>query len=393
MGAWMAGGGRVLCVLGTRPEAIKLAPLLLAARLRPHQRWRALATGQQPALTDDALADFGLVPDLRLAPIAPDPDPDVFLGRLTTALLPVLAHDRPDLVVVQGDTSSAYAGALAAAELGLPIAHVEAGLRSGDLANPWPEERNRTAIDGLAALLFAPTAAALAHLLVESQVRGAVHVTGNTGIDALLRIRAGIARTPPEAGRHLVLLTCHRRESIGARIAAICDAVRRLVAREDVAILCPVHTNPAVAATVRAMLGGEPRVALVPPLSYRETVQAMLSARLILTDSGGIQEEAATLGVPTLVLRSVTERPEGLEAGALRLVGTDPDRIVAEAARLLDDDAAHAAMARASHVYGDGRAAERILDHVDQYFSTDARDDLPLPSSPVWRRNTAPKGA
>jgi UDP-N-acetylglucosamine 2-epimerase (non-hydrolysing) len=381
---------RLLSIVGTRPEAIKIAPLALEARRRPGLRHHILATGQQDALFDDALDGFGLSPDLRLAPVLRDPDPDVMTERLDAAIRPVLAAKRPDMVLVQGDTTSAYAAAIAAHALAIPVAHVEAGLRSHDLAQPWPEERNRVAIDRLATLLFPPTADAKANLLAERDVvRGEIVVTGNTGIDALLTMRAKLPPTPPEAGPALILLTCHRRESFGGGIAAICDAVLTLAARGDVTILCPVHSNPQVADVVRAKLADHPAIVLTGALPYRETVAAMATARLILTDSGGIQEEAPALGTPTLVLRHVTERPEGLASGNLALVGTDPHRIVATATRLLDDPAAHAAMATPSFPFGTGDAAIKILDAIEQYFSSAPADVVPLRSEPLWIKDGA----
>lgn len=370
----------VLCVAGTRPEAIKLAPLLLAAADRPALDCRLCATGQHSALLDEALADFDLTADLRLPPVAHDPSPDVMVERFADAIEAMLMREPPDMVLVQGDTTSAYAGALAAYRLGIPLGHVEAGLRSHDLDHPWPEERNRVMIDRLADLLFAPTPESAANLAAEAQVvRGIRHVTGNTGIDALLAMRARLPRPYRPAGKASILLTCHRRESIGAGIEAICAAALRLADRGDVEIRCPVHPNPAVADTVRRMLGEHPAIALTGALRYRDTVAAMIEARLILTDSGGIQEEAPALGTPVLVLRGVTERPEGIASGNLRLVGTDPDRIVAEAHRLLDDPAAHAAMARPAFPFGRGDAAMKILDAIEQYFSSAGPDDHPLP--------------
>lgn len=368
---------RLLSIAGTRPEAIKLAPIALAARGRPGLAHRLLASGQHLAPFDEALAAFGLRADRRMT-VPVDPEPDIYVARLVAALAPVLAAEAPTMVLVQGDTSTAYAGALAAREAGLPIAHVEAGLRSGDLANPWPEERNRRAIDRLSTLLFAPTPEAAANLDMED-LAGAVIVTGNSGIDALLTIRDELD-PPTPGGRHRLLLTCHRRESFGAGIDAICTAALRLAARGDVSLLVQVHPNPAVSSPLRTRLAGHPAISLVPPLGYREWVAAMASARLILTDSGGIQEEAPALGVPVLVLRHVTERPEGLASGNLRLVGTDPDRIVAEAVRLIEDDDAHAAMARPAFPFGWGRAAARILDQIEQHHARHRADDPALPS-------------
>lgn len=371
---------RLLCVAGTRPEAIKLAPLLLAAANRPHLDCRLCATGQHDALFDEALADFGLTADVRLPRPLHDPSPDVMTKRFADAIEPALMVDRPDMVLVQGDTTSAYAGALAAYRLAIPLGHVEAGLRSHDFNHPWPEERNRVMIDRLADLLFAPTPESAANLEFEANaVKGRRLITGNTGIDALL---AMCSRLPPAISRSeksLILLTCHRRESIGPGIEAICTAALRLADRGDVDILCPVHPNPAVGGTVQQMLGQHPAITLTGALRYRDAVAAMAQARLILTDSGGIQEEAPALGTPVLVLREVTERPEGITSGNLRLVGTDTDRIVAEAHRLLDDPVAHATMARPEFPFGKGDASVKILDAIEQYFSSASLDDHPLP--------------
>jgi UDP-N-acetylglucosamine 2-epimerase (non-hydrolysing) len=370
----------LLCVAGTRPEAIKFAPLLLAAADRPDLDCRLCATGQHSALLDEALADFGLLADMRLPPVLHDPAPDIMVERFADAIEAMLMRERPDMVLVQGDTTSAYAGALAAYRLEIPLGHVEAGLRSHDRDHPWPEERNRVMIDRLADLLFAPTSESAANLASEGHVvRGHCLITGNTGIDALLAMRTRLPPSRPQEGKASILLTCHRRESIGPGIEAICAAALRLADRGDVAIMCPVHPNPAVAGTVHAMLAGHPAITLTGALPYRDTVAAMAGARLILTDSGGIQEEAPALGTPVLVLRDVTERPEGIASGNLRLVGTDPDRIVAEAHRLLDDPAAHAAMAQAAFPFGRGDAAMKILDAIEQYFSSGGPDDHPLP--------------
>jgi UDP-N-acetylglucosamine 2-epimerase (non-hydrolysing) len=380
----------VLSIVGTRPEAIKIAPIALEARGRPSLRHQILATGQQDALFDDALDGFGLTPDRRLPPVLHDRDPDVMTERLAAALHPALTADPPDLVLVQGDTTSAYAAAIAAHALEIPVAHVEAGLRSHDLTQPWPEERNRVMIDRLATLLFPPTDDAKANLLAERDVvTGAIIVTGNTGIDALLTMRDTLPAAPSPDGPALILLTCHRRENFAGGIAAICDAALKLAGRGDVAILCPVHSNPQVGDVVRAKLSGHPAITLTGALPYHETVAAMATARLILTDSGGIQEEAPALGTPTLVLRDVTERPEGLATGNLALVGTDTDRIVSTAARLLDDPAAHAAMARPAFPFGRGDAAIKILDAIEQYFSWPPPDVHPLRSEPLWIKDGA----
>jgi UDP-N-acetylglucosamine 2-epimerase (non-hydrolysing) len=384
---------RLLSIVGTRPEAIKLAPVAIEAARRVTVAHRILVTGQQSEWADAALAEFGLAADRRLPPIAIDPDPDITTARLADALMREFAGRRPDMVIVQGDTSSAYAGAMAAAALGLPLAHVEAGLRSGDLTQPWPEERNRIAIDALADLLFAPTADAAARLVAEPESRGQIHVTGNTVIDALFLIREALPLFVTTGGTRQILLTAHRRENFGAGLERICDAVLMLADRGDVRILCPVHGNPAVSGPLTARLGGHPAISLVPPLSYREMVAAMATSHLILTDSGGLQEEAPALGIPALVLRDTTERPEGVDSGNLRLVGTDPALIAAEAAALLDDPARHAAMARPAFPFGHGGAAIKIVDRIEQYFSSRPSREHPLPFAPVWSRDGAPKGA
>jgi UDP-N-acetylglucosamine 2-epimerase (non-hydrolysing) len=381
---------RLLGVAGTRPEAIKLAPLLLATDDRPSVQLRLLATGQHDVLFDEALATFGLKTDLRASSVLRDADPDIMIERYAAVLAPMIAAERPDMVLVQGDTNSAYAGAIAADRLGVPVGHVEAGLRSYDFGHPWPEERNRVMIDRLATLLFAPTPEAAANLDADEAVAGRIVVTGNTGIDALLAIRAGLpAPLRDSRGEAMILLTCHRRESIGTGIAAICDAALRLADRGDVRLLCPVHPNPAIGDTVRAKLGAHPAISLLGALSYRDLVAAMTSARLILTDSGGIQEEAPALGIPVLVLRNVTERPEGLATGNLALVGTDPDRIVAAASRLLDDPTEHATMAQPAFPFGNGTASVKILDAIEQYFSSGASDVHPLPFARVWTMDGA----
>ncbi len=376
---------RLLSIVGTRPEAIKIAPIALAAAMRTDIDHAILATGQHGALFDEALAEFAIQPDLRLDPVLHDSCPDVMTARFAEALGPMIAAHGPDMVLVQGDTTSALAGAIAADRLGVPIGHVESGLRSYDFDHPWPEERNRVTIDRLATLLFAPTSEACANLVAEADVvRGSVIPTGNTGIDALLTMQAQLVEPAHSPGAPaMILLTCHRRESIGAGIEAICDAALQLADRGDVIILCPVHPNPAVADTVRAQLGHHRAITLTGALRYRETVAAMSAARLILIDSGGIQEEAPALGVPVLVLRDVTERPEGLASGNLLLVGTNTARIVAAASRLLDNPAAYAAMAHHAFPFGKGDAAVKILDSIADYFCSAVANDAPLPFGAV----------
>ncbi len=355
---------RLLSVIGTRPEAIKLAPLAIAAAARPAIEHRLVATGQHEAIFAQALADFGLSIDHWLPEFAAA-TPDETVAAIRARVAQLLASDRPDLLLVQGDTSSALAAALAADDLGVPIGHVEAGLRSHDLARPWPEEGNRVAIDARATMLFAPTRNAAANLAAEPAVTGRVHITGNTGIDAFLATRRRLPPALPDPDpRRLILVTCHRRENIGEGVANICVALRRLAARGDVRIVLPLHPNPAVAGPIRLALADTPAIELVAPLSYPATIALAERAFLILSDSGGLQEEAPALGKPLLVLRDVTERPEAIATGNVRLVGTDPGRIVGEAARLLDDPDLHAAMSYPAFPFGDGNASARILDAI-----------------------------
>ena len=296
------------------------------------------------------------------------------MRKVTAAFLPLLRHP-PDLMVVQGDTSSALGAALAGFMAGVPVAHVEAGLRTYDPAQPWPEEEYRTAIDAQADLLFAPTAHAAENLAREC-VAGEVHVTGNTGIDALL---GAIAQLPPAEAKARsparILVTCHRRESWGGGIADIASALAAIAADGTARIEVILHPNPQVANRMGKLLRGTPNVELLQPCSHIELVRRMRDADLILSDSGGIQEEAPALGVPLLVLREKTERPEGIATGNMRLVGISPQRILAEARSLLSDAAALAAMARPAFPYGDGKAAPRIAALIEQWLAGDRDSD------------------
>lgn len=356
---------RVVSVAGTRPEAIKFAPLVRAFAARGDIAHVLVATGQHPKLFPEALAEFGLAADVDLA--LPNAGPDAHAAALAEALPPLLARLAPDLLLVQGDTTSAWAAAHAAKACGIAVGHVEAGLRSGDPLNPWPEERNRREIDALADLLFAPSAAALANL---AGLPGRPVLTGNTGIDALLWLRGRAAARPGPTDHRLVLVTCHRRESI-ARLDDVAAALLALARREDVRLRLPLHPNPALAPLERA-LAGHPRIFVEPALGYADLVGLLAAADLLLTDSGGLQEEAPALGLPALVLRETSERPEVIASGNARLVGLDPARIVAEAARLLDDPAARAAMARPAFPYGRGDAAERTVAAILAWAETRA---------------------
>lgn len=288
-------------------------------------------------------------------------------------MLPLVA-DEPDLILVQGDTSSALGGALAGFAAGVPVGHVEAGLRTGDPALPWPEEEYRTRIDARAELLFAPTDLAALNLACE-RVPGEVHVTGNTGIDALLEVEARLPAAECHRSAPRLLVTCHRRESWGAGLASIAAAMIALAHDGNVEIRFVLHPNPAVAGPMREALSGAPRIRLEDPCSHSELVRKMRDSDLILSDSGGIQEEAPALGVPLLVLREKTERPEGIATGNMRLVGTATDLIVTETRRLLDDPAERAQMGRRAFPYGDGHAAPRIAGHIDRWLrSRDVRE-------------------
>lgn len=353
-----AGGGRVrpvLVVLGTRPEAVKLAPVVAALRRRG-RRVLVASTGQHRALLDGALAAFGLRPDADLRLMRPGQDHTDLTARVLTGLTPLLGRWRPALTLVQGDTTTAAAAALASFQAGVPVGHVEAGLRSRDPSDPFPEEGNRILADHLSVLRFAPTPAALANLRREGLGGRWSAVTGNTAVDA---VRWAAARAPRrESG--CLLATLHRRESFGAPLAGMLGALRRLaVRRTDARVVFVVHPNPAVRRAARA-LAPHPRLSLLPPLPYLDFVGLLAGCRLLVTDSGGLQEEAAALGRPVLVARDVTERPELLAAGGGRLIGRLPARIVREAERLLGDPRAWGRMSTARNPFGDGRAGERI---------------------------------
>jgi UDP-N-acetylglucosamine 2-epimerase (non-hydrolysing) len=351
---------KLLAVLGTRPEAIKMAPLLLALREEKEVELRLCVTGQHREMLDPVLALFGLEADFDLDLMDGGQSLNALAGRCLGALDRVFDEAEPERILVHGDTTTAMAAAVAAFHRGLPVGHVEAGLRTGDLSQPFPEEMNRRAIDMVSDLLFAPTPGAKRNLEAEG-VTGRIFVTGNSGIDALELAHAieGVEPLPTlDSARRLVLVTGHRRESFGAGLKSICAALAELALRQDVEIVYPVHLNPAVRGPVEEALRGVPNVRLLAPLDYVPLVRLMQRAALILTDSGGIQEEAPSLGTPVLLTRDVTERPEGIEAGFARLVGTDKERIVREASAVLDGAAS---FARGPNPYGDGRASARIV--------------------------------
>jgi UDP-N-acetylglucosamine 2-epimerase (non-hydrolysing) len=354
-------------IVGTRPEAIKMAPVIRAAAMHPRCRPVVIATAQHRELLDQALGWFGIEADRDLDLMKPNQPIHSVMARGLPLLVDLLAAERPDWVLVQGDTTTSFCAALAAFYQEIPVGHVEAGLRTGNLRRPFPEEVNRRLTDALAHHCFAPTERSRANLLAEGIPSDRITITGNTGIDALLMLEheaVGAEDILAQVGRfRIVLVTAHRRESLGGPLEAICRAIRRLILENpEVAVAFPVHPNPNVRSSVYRHLNGHPRVLLLEPLEYPDLIQVMRRATLVLTDSGGLQEEAPSLGKPVLILRDVTERPEGVEAGVALMVGTDEDRIVAEASRLLRDESAYAAMARRVYLYGDGKAAERILD-------------------------------
>ena len=352
---------RLLITYGTRPEAIKLAPVVRALRREPHAAAVTIcATAQHRQLGDQAQRILGLTPDLDLNLMQAGQPLNQLTSRAFEALDGVLAETRPDWLVVQGDTTSAMVAAMAAFHRGVRVAHVEAGLRKNDLARPFPEEMIRRVVDLVADAHFAPTARAEAALIAEGVPPDRIFLTGNTVVDALLAMAAQLG--PVGAARSdEVLVTVHRRESFGAPIRQIFGAIADLAARyRRLRWVCPVHPNPEVVGPAREVLGGIAGVELVDPLDYADLVARLRRCRLVLTDSGGLQEEAPTFGTPVLVLRETTERPEGVWAGVARLVGVDRGRIVAEARRVLDDPATEARMAVARNPYGDGLAAERI---------------------------------
>ncbi len=367
---------RILSVFGTRPEAIKMAPVVLALRAKAGVDCRVCVTGQHRDMVDPVLDFFAIEPDADLAVMKADQDLTDVTGAVLLGLRRVLAEIQPDRVLVHGDTTTTFAAALAAFYARIPVGHVEAGLRSGNILAPWPEEMNRRLADGLSDLLFAPTESAAAHLRDEGVKNKNIRVTGNTVIDALFHVRDRLAsdgqlraaleqRFAAETGaKRLILVTGHRRESFGGGFERIAEALARLAQRPDVAIVYPLHPNPNVAGPMRRLLGTLPRVHLIDPVDYVAFVFLMQRADIVLTDSGGIQEEAPSLGKPVLVMRDVTERPEAVTAGTVRLVGTDATRIVGETERLLDDAEAYKEMSRAHNPYGDGQASRRIVEEL-----------------------------
>lgn len=369
---------RIAVFLGTRPEAIKLAPVIMALKQR-NADVTVCSTGQHRQMLDAALGSFQLKPDRDLQVMTEKQNLTDLLGKLLLAIRPVLHEIAPDVIVVQGDTATVMAASLAGFLENIQVAHVEAGLRTGDRRLPFPEEINRRVTGLVADYHFVPTRRARQALLDEGTAPSSLYLTGNTVVDALYWMRDRMpSNTLPDLAElpgRCVLVTAHRRESFGQPFRELCLALRDLAEKfSDIALIFPVHLNPNVRQPVHEILADHPRIRLIEPVDYPAMVRLMLQAHLILTDSGGIQEEAPALGKPVLVLREKTERPEAVAAGAVMLVGTQRERIVRQASRLLEDEQAYAKMARVTQVYGDGQAADRIADvllsgHMDSEFA------------------------
>ena len=391
---------KVLSVFGTRPEAIKMGPLVRALAEAADIESLVCITGQHRAMLDQVMSLFEITADHDLDVMVPNQTLNGLCSRLFERLDALYTQVRPDYVLVHGDTTTAMTAALAAFHHRIPIGHVEAGLRTGDINRPWPEEMNRRLADPISRWCFAPTEVSRDNLLAERMPPARLFVTGNTVIDSLLWMRnrlrdRGVAAAEvgerckiPQAfadeylsagsARRWILVTGHRRESFGGGFENICKAIAGLVERyPDLGVLYPVHLNPNVQEPVTRLLGGNPRVALIPPVGYEDFIWLMDRCTFVLSDSGGVQEEAPSLGTPVLVLREDTERPEGIEAGCCALVGSEPQRITAEASRLLSDQHALQRMIITTNPYGDGKAAKRALTAIKKYFA-EPSDTAPL---------------
>jgi UDP-N-acetylglucosamine 2-epimerase (non-hydrolysing) len=366
---------KILVVFGTRPEAIKLFPVVAALKADARFDCKVCVSAQHRGMLDQVLEIAGIVPDHDLDVMKPDQSLDALTATLLTGLGAVMDAEAPDRVIVQGDTATAMAGALAAYYRKIPVDHVEAGLRSGNVYHPWPEEVNRKIIGSMASLHFAPTDVSRDALLRENVAPDRVHITGNTVIDALHWVTAKIAADPSLvaglaevearfAGKRIIGVTSHRRENFGDGMDNIAEAIRQIAARPDVAVVFPVHLNPNVRKVMNTALAGLDNVALLEPLDYPHFARLLGLAEIMLTDSGGVQEEAPALGKPVLVMRETTERPEGVAAGTARLVGTDVTTIVTEIFTLLDDKSAYEQMARAHNPFGDGQTSRRIVELI-----------------------------
>lgn len=375
----MVAKKKVMVVFGTRPEAIKMAPVVEALRRTQEVETIVAVTAQHRQMLDQVLALFGIEPEEDLDVMEPGQTLPGLFSKILTGMTEVIQRRKPDLVLVHGDTSTTFAAALAAFYAGVEVGHVEAGLRTGNMKAPWPEEANRRLTAPLSALHFAPTPKSRSNLLAEGAAEDHVHVTGNTVIDALLSIVGKIERDPElsrslhglfpflDSGKRLILVTGHRRENFGTGFEHMCLALRDLANRGDTQIVYPVHLNPNVQEPVNRILGQVPGVHLIEPQDYLPFVYLMSRAYLIITDSGGVQEEAPSLGKPVLVMRETTERPEAVEAGTVQLVGRERERIVRAATSLLEDTSAYSSMSHAHNPYGDGNAARRIAEVIQTW--------------------------
>lgn len=367
-----------LCItLGTRPEAIKLAPVIQTFQRLPEFETQVVLTGQHREMVAQVMSLFKLEADYNLDIMQPKQSLSDITCRSLKGLETLFTQLQPDMVISQGDTTTAFAAALAAFYQQIPVGHVEAGLRTDNILNPFPEEANRRLVSQIATLHFAPTATSVSNLQASGVTTG-IHQTGNTVIDALLRVaeRSPVCDVPglDWAKYRVILSTVHRRENWGAPLTDIAKSFLDILDRfPDTALLLPLHRNPTVRDPLKAALGNHPRAFLVEPLDYAQLVGAMKRCTLLLTDSGGLQEEAPGLGKPVLVLRETTERPEAIAAGTAKLVGTQPSEVVAAASELLSSEAAYRAMAKAVNPFGDGHAAERIATAVSAYFAAKER--------------------
>ena len=371
---------KISLVFGTRPEAIKLAPVILLLKQDDRFDTEVCVTAQHRTMLDQVLEIFGIVPDADLDIMKSNQSLAQITSNAISAVDRYLTAAKPDVVLVQGDTTTVVAASLACYYHKITVGHVEAGLRTFNKYSPFPEEINRVMTTHIAELHFAPTSVSKENLLKEGILSEKIYVTGNTVIDALLLAKEKVLRNPPPvdgfseamfADRHpLVLITGHRRENFGAGFESMCTAIATLAAKfPDHRFVYPVHLNPNVQEPVFRLLGSAPNIILLKPLSYLPFVRLMLRSTLMLTDSGGIQEEAPTFGIPVLVMRDTTERPEGIASGTLKLVGTNTANIVAAVSTLLTDQVAYSAMSSAANPYGDGNASERIVYHLKQYFA------------------------